>query len=576
MRLVPDLEVAVPLVAAVPRYRDETRPVPADGRDPNGLPADVPLDVGPHHVLAGDVRVVAGVPELLPRLRLVHAQAREVRRAADLHPPRAHRVGQIVVPILVYDGSVPRVPVPDPLGRAPFDRDLIVDDPHLLPVAAVPVAVRVVGVRAVDVEILGVRLEDGESPRTVPVVPDRDAGEDRLAPADHIPARSDEVDEIAQRRCRLHPVRIVRHQRVAAQRAAPRHDPVVAPRPHPLRLEASRLVGCRLPGFLFERPQREGLPVGGGGAEAGLDVLGLEPDGPAEGAVHVEDLAPEERAVDRGIEIDVRLSRMEVGDLLHLLRPHLRDGDPQIQLLPDVHEQALVAGDDDVRGPRLRTDPEHLELDRKEARIAFRLGDVRVDPVREGPDDLRAARVIVIQFRFQIAAEPEQPRTAVALQFTGTEDFGNRARGLAAPEFELEEAVARGAVPLREEEIVLRLRVDVADAPQVLEDLDPGLEPRDPQGLRVHRIEGGDPIREAASKVVDGRRAGQVSTGAPQDRQEEDEREQRDGSNPHRILLGWSSLVSPATTPWPCSSPARSRPRRRSRSPSRRTPRRSP
>ena len=178
----------------------------------------------------------------------------------------------------------------------------------------------------------------------------------------------------------------------------------------------------------------------------GSNVLGPEPDGPAEGAVHVEDLASEQRAIDRGVEVDVRFSGWEVGDLLNLLGSHRRDGDPEIEFLPDVHEQALMPGNDDIRRPRMRANPQHLELDRKQIRVALRLGDIRVNPVREGPDDLRTAQVVMVQLGFQIAAVPEQPRPPVSLQLTGTEDLGHGARGLPAPHFELEEAGSRAAL----------------------------------------------------------------------------------------------------------------------------------
>jgi hypothetical protein len=72
----------------------------------------------------------------------------------------------------------------------------------------------------------------------------------------------------------------------------------------------------------------------------------------------------------------------------------------------------------------------------------------------------------------QIAAEHVQARADVALQLRPTEDLGRGAGGLTTPHLELEEPIARGGVALREEQIVLVLRVDVIDAPMIPDDID--------------------------------------------------------------------------------------------------------
>jgi hypothetical protein len=74
-----------------------------------------------------------------------------------------------------------------------------------------------------------------------------------------------------------------------------------------------------------------------------------------------------------------------------------------------------------------------------------------------------------------------QPRPDVALQLLATEDLGNGTRRLSPPELELEEPIARRGVPLGEEQVVLRLRVDVIDAPGVAQDFDRLLESRNGQ-----------------------------------------------------------------------------------------------
>ena len=96
VRLLLDRQIARPLVAAVARHGDEPAPVRANRRDADRLPADVPELVGPDHVLAGDVAERARVAELFPRLRLVHAQAGEIRRAARLEPRRADGVRDVM------------------------------------------------------------------------------------------------------------------------------------------------------------------------------------------------------------------------------------------------------------------------------------------------------------------------------------------------------------------------------------------------------------------------------------------------------------------------------------------------
>ena len=75
-----------------------------------------------------------------------------------------------------------------------------------------------------------------------------------------------------------------------------------------------------------------------------------------------------------------------------------------------------------------------------------------------------------------VASETEEPEADVALEFAGTEHLGHRPRRLRSPHLELEKPVARGRIPLREEEVVLRLGVDVVDPSPVADDLDRGIE----------------------------------------------------------------------------------------------------
>jgi hypothetical protein len=102
----------------------------------------------------------------------------------------------------------------------------------------------------------------------------------------------------------------------------------------------------------------------------------------------------------------------------------------------------------------------------------FGFGDVGVDAFDEGRDDGGAVRVVPVEFLVEIAAKEEEAIADVAFEFAGAEDFGDGAGGLAAPDFELKEAVARDVVALGEEEVVFVFRVDVGDAPVVLADFD--------------------------------------------------------------------------------------------------------
>jgi hypothetical protein len=75
----------------------------------------------------------------------------------------------------------------------------------------------------------------------------------------------------------------------------------------------------------------------------------------------------------------------------------------------------------------------------------------------------------------------------VASQLAPSQDLGHGARGLPAPQFELEEPVLRRRVALREEEVLLVLGVDVVDAPPIAPDLDGLVQPGHAQRGRRRR-----------------------------------------------------------------------------------------
>ena len=177
-------------------------------------------------------------------------------------------------------------------------------------------------------------------------------------------------------------------------------------------------------------------------------------------------------AVDRRIERDVRLARVEIRHPLHGLVAESRDRPPVVQFAADVPEQALMARDHDLGGPPLRPNTEQFELDGKQRGVGLGLRDVRVHPVHVRGNDHRAAVVVVVHLLRHVAPVLEEAEADVALQFALAQHLGDGPGGLRPPYLELEEAVARGRVPLREEEVVLGLGVDVVDPPVVADDLD--------------------------------------------------------------------------------------------------------
>ena len=216
VRLRGNRQIAIPLVTTVAGHGYEAAPVAANRSDADRLPANRPIPIGPDHVLAGDVGVIARLAELLPRRRLIHTQRSEVRRAPDLHPRGPHGVREVPVRVLEYDRAVARVFELRRVWRLPLHGDLLGDHCHRNPLAPIPVLVRVRRVRVVDVEILSVGREDRQSPRPVLVVPDGDARQARLSAADHVPPGADQMHPVAQGRCTLSAMGVVRHNRISA------------------------------------------------------------------------------------------------------------------------------------------------------------------------------------------------------------------------------------------------------------------------------------------------------------------------------------------------------------------------
>ena len=120
--------------------------------------------------------------------------------------------------------------------------------------------------------------------------------------------------------------------------------------------------------------------------------------------------------------------------------------------------------------PRIRLDSSELELDRQ---IVSVLLDVSVDPVGVGREDALPVRVIARPLGLvPRAAEHHLPGAEVVVERLRSEDLGEAPLVPAPPHFHLPEPVLGHHVPLRQEEVVVVLSVDVRDSPLISDDLD--------------------------------------------------------------------------------------------------------
>lgn len=121
-----------------------------------------------------------------------------------------------------------RVLVLDVGRRGAFDRNRIFEDAHRVPFATIAVLIGIGRVGIVDVQVFAIGAEDGESPCAEFVVADGNAGQHRLAAADDIPTRRDEMNPVTQRWRGDSPVRIAGQDGRATQGARAVNHPVVA------------------------------------------------------------------------------------------------------------------------------------------------------------------------------------------------------------------------------------------------------------------------------------------------------------------------------------------------------------
>src|SRR2546429_73740 len=117
---------------------------------------------------------------------------------AGLEPRRPNGVGFVVFTVLVDDRTVTRVLQIDRLRSRALHGNRFPDDLHRLPMTLIAILQRIGRIGVVDVQVLHIAAEVGESPGAVGVVSDRYPRDGRLAAADDVPSRSDEVYPVAQ------------------------------------------------------------------------------------------------------------------------------------------------------------------------------------------------------------------------------------------------------------------------------------------------------------------------------------------------------------------------------------------
>ena len=164
--------------------------------------------------------------ELSPVLRPVDGQRREVPRRPGLasHPAQRERA----FAVLPEHRAVAREFQVDALRSRSLDQELLATDGHRRPSCLGAVLERIGGIEFLDVQVLLVEAKDGESPGDMLVVAEGDPRQARLARADDVPSRSDEMNHVAQRRQREHTVRVIGKQRLAARSQCAGDRPVVA------------------------------------------------------------------------------------------------------------------------------------------------------------------------------------------------------------------------------------------------------------------------------------------------------------------------------------------------------------
>ena len=185
--------------------------------------ADVAGAIGIDDILRRDFPARCRRFELSPVLRSIYGQGREIPRRPWLtsHPTQC----ECASAVLPKHGAVAGEFQVDSSRSRSLDQEFLAADYHRPPSCLGPVLEGIVGIQFLDIQILLVKAKNGESPGDVLVVAEGDAWQARLAGADDIPSRSDQMDHVAQG---WQPMGVICEERLAArcQRAGDR--PVVA------------------------------------------------------------------------------------------------------------------------------------------------------------------------------------------------------------------------------------------------------------------------------------------------------------------------------------------------------------
>src|ERR1700723_2617386 len=86
----------IPFVPAIAGNGNQATPVRASRRCAHCLISNIALHVAPDHILSGRAAIVTRCLELLPRVRLIHPEARQIRCCTGIEPSRSDYVSFVV------------------------------------------------------------------------------------------------------------------------------------------------------------------------------------------------------------------------------------------------------------------------------------------------------------------------------------------------------------------------------------------------------------------------------------------------------------------------------------------------
>ena len=443
-----DRQVAIPLEPPVAWHGHEPLPVAPNRGDAGRLPADGAARVTPYPVEGRHAGVGERFARFGPRAGLIEPQAGQIRGATWLEPASAKGHRHVPHGVHVQHGAVTRVLEGHHNRRAILHAHGIAKGTERLLRATI--AIRTVRrIEVVHVQVFAVDAEDREPPRGMLVVADGHTGNTRLPTADHVPPRCFQVYEIAERRHRNRTVWIVGDERLAARGARPADHPVVA-----LQAVARRHLGG-IPSARLRLAPGRGEFVGAkhGGVLRPAQVrqqLGIT------NGIH--------RARHDTVERQRHIARFVQVAPLHPLRPQNPHGAGDVGLRTRIVRECIVARYHHLGRPVPRFDAEGGKIRGHQRAIGAHPVHPRVHPVDERADDRLAPRMVVREFHVHVAAIAHETRRPVTCHPARPQRLGHRARGLPAPQLQLEQPIACRAVALRKKQIMLVLRFDVDDA----------------------------------------------------------------------------------------------------------------